>query len=154
MLKIQEFKGLTDSETKRLYEAPALIAVLIAAADSKIEAQETEWAKKVIGYRQETGVEALFNYYEIADTYFDEALQAALDGEKGNQERILSLENELAELNPILAKIDGLFAAELVKNWRSFAKQVAKSAGGFLGFGSISDQEARLMNLSMIDLSE
>ena len=109
MLKIQEFKGLTDNEAKELYQAPALIAVLIAAADSKIDEEEIEWAKKVMGYRQEVGVEALFNYYDVADTYFDETLQALLSEEKGTQERILSLEQGLGTTNAILAKIDGHF---------------------------------------------
>lgn len=154
MLKIQEFSNLTDSEAKQVYQAPALIAILIASADSNIHEEETGWAKKVMGYRQEVGVEALFNYYEIADTYFDEAMQAILSDEKGTQERIAFLETALAKLNPILAKIDGIFAVELVKSWRSFAKQVAKSAGGFMGFGSISEQEKRLMALNMIDLSK
>lgn len=154
MLKIQEFKGLTDSEAKQLYQAPALIAILIASADSEIHEEETGWAKKVMGYRQEVGVEALFNYYEIADTYFDEAIQVLLTDGKGVQERISFLETALATLNPLLAKVDDMFAIELTKSWRSFAKQVAKSAGGFLGFGSVSEQEARLMTLSMIDVSE
>jgi len=30
---------------------------------------------------------------------------------------------------------------------------VAKSAGGFMGFGSISEQERRLIALNMIDVS-
>lgn len=154
MLKIQEFKGLTDSEAKQLYEAPALVAILIASADSEIHEDETGWAKKVMGFRQETGVEALFNYYKIADSYFDEVIQALLENGKGPQEQIVSLEGALATLNPILAKVDGLFAIELVKSWRSFAKQVAQSAGGFLGFGSISEQEKRLMALNMLDVSE
>ncbi len=153
MLKIKEFNNLTDGEAKQVYQAPALIAILIASADSNIHEEETGWAKKVIGYRQEVGVEALFSYYEIADSYFDEAMQALLSDEKGTQERIAFLEVELAKLNPVLAKIDGIFAAELVKSWRSFAKQVAKSAGGFMGFGSISEQERRLIALNMIDVS-
>lgn len=152
MLKIKEFSNLTDSEAKQVYQAPALIAILIASADSNIHEEETGWAKKVIGYRQEVGVEALFNYYEIADSYFDEAVQALMTDGKGMQERISVLETELSTLNPILAKIEDAFAIELVKSWRSFAKQVAKSAGGFMGFGSISEQEKRLMALKMIEL--
>ena len=154
MLKIQEFKGLTDDEAKQLYQAPALIAVLIASADSKVDEEETTWAKRVMGFRQKVGEETLFNYYEIADTYFDETLQASLNDGKGTQERIAALEEALGATNATLAKIDGHFAIDLVKSWRTFAQSVAKATGGFLGFGSISDQEERLMNLSMIDLSE
>jgi hypothetical protein len=153
MLKIKEFGGLTDSEAKQLYQAPGLIAILIASADSNIQEDETDWAKKVIAYRQEVGAEPLFSYYEIADTYFDEVLQVLTTDERGVQERIAFLETELAALNPVLAKIDADFASELVNSWRSFAKQVAKSSGGFMGFGSISEQENYLISLKMIDIA-
>lgn len=153
MLKIKEFAGLTDDEAKQLYQAPGLIAILIASADSNIQEDETDWAKKVIGYRQEVGVEPLFSYYEIADTYFNDVLHVLMTDDRGNQERIAYLETALAELNPILAKLDASFANELVESWRTFAKQVAKSAGGFMGFGSISEQESRLITLKMIDIS-
>ena len=150
MLKIKEFESLTDSEAKSLYEAQALIAILIASADSNIHEDETGWAKKVMGFRQDTGAEALFNYYKIADAHFDEVVKTLLENGKGAQEQIVSLEGELSNLNAALDKVDASFAAELAKSWRSFAKQVAQSAGGFLGFGSISEQEKRLMALDMI----
>ncbi len=152
MLKIQEFKNLTDAEAKKMYQAPALIAVMIAIADSRIDEQETTWAKKVMGFRQEVGNDMLFNYYEIADSYFSEALESLLSDDKGTHLRISDLESALAELNEPLAKVDVKFALELYKSWKSFAKQVAKSAGGILGFGSISEQEERLMELRMITL--
>ncbi|MFT6148051.1 MAG: hypothetical protein ACJAUH_000731 [Saprospiraceae bacterium] len=152
MLKIQEFSNLTDLEAKSLYQAPAMIAVLIASADSNIEEKETAWAKKVMNFRQEVGKDSLFNYYEIADSYFSEELRSLLSDDKGTQERLSSLEGALTEMNVILAKIDADFAMELVQSWRSFAQQVAKATGGILGFGSISEQEKHLMGLKMISL--
>lgn len=152
MLKIKEFNSLTDAEALSLYQAPAMIAVLIAAADSKIDEEETAWAKKVMGFRQEVGNELLFNYYEIADSYFSETLESLLGESKGTQVRISDLETSLAALNPVLAKVEGEFAVELLKSWRSFATQVAKATGGILGFGSISEQEKFLIDLKMISL--
>lgn len=152
MLKIQEFKNLTDAEAKSLYQAPAIIAVLIASADSEIDEQETIWAKKVVGFRQEVGNETLFNYYEIAESFFNETLESLLKEEKGTQARIANLETTLNELNPVLAKLDSEFAKELVKSWRSLAVQVAKATGGIFGFGSVSEQEKFLIDLKMINL--
>lgn len=152
MLKIQEFSNLTDLEAKSLYQAPAMIAVLIASADSNIEEKETAWAKKIMIFRQEVGEDSLFNYYEISDSYFSEALRSFLNDDKGTQERISDIEGALTQMNVVLAKIDADFAMELVQSWRSFAQQVAKATGGILGFGSISEQEKYLMGLEMISL--
>lgn len=152
MLKIHEFNNLTDAEAKSLYQAPAMIAVLIASADSQIDEQETIWAKKVLGFRQEVGNKLLFNYYEIAESFFEETMESLLSEEGVTQARIASLETALANLNPILAKIDDKFAAELLETWKSFAVQVAKATGGVFGFGSISAQEKYLMELKMIHL--
>jgi hypothetical protein len=152
MLKIHEFNNLTDAEAKSLYQTPAMIAVLIASADSEIDEQETAWAKKVVSFRQEVGNELLFNYYEVAESFFNETLESLLSETKGTHNRISDLETALAALSPVLAKIDGDFAVELLKSWKSFAKQVAKATGGILGFGSISEQEKRLVDLKMIQV--
>ncbi len=151
MLKIQEFKSLTNDEAKVLYQAPAMITALIASADGVIEEDETTWAKKVIHYRQEAGNELLFNYYEIAETYFDETLSNILAHEKGTQMGIAQIETVLEGTNPILAKLDADFVTHLVKSWRSLAERVAKASGGVLGFGTISSQEKKLMDLHIIN---
>jgi|AntRauTorckE5430_2_1112549.scaffolds.fasta_scaffold01334_4 hypothetical protein len=150
MLKIHEFNKLTDAEAKSLYQAPAMIAVLIASADSQIDEQETTWAKKVMSFRQEVGNELLFDYYEIAESFFVETMTSLLSEEKGTQTRIANLETALTNLNPILAKVDSKFTSELLESWKSFAKQVAKATGGIFGFGGVSAQEKHLMDLKMI----
>ena len=48
-MNINEFKQLSADESQLLIKAPALITVLIGASDGKIDAQETEWAEKVVG---------------------------------------------------------------------------------------------------------
>jgi len=152
MLKIQEFNNLTDNEAIAMYQSPALVAVLIAAADDNIETEELEWAKKIMGYRQHVGNEHLFPFYEIADTYFDETLTKIVNNGRGDQERLAFIESALESLNPIFAKVDKDFAAELFKSLKSFARSVAKSHGGFLGLKSINYQEAELIDLHMIKL--
>lgn len=152
MLKIQEFSGLTDAEARKMYNAPALIALLVAAADNKIDEQEISWAEKVVGYRHEVGNEILFNYYEVVDTYIHQDLEVLMAENKTTQVLMAELEISLEAMNAILAKLDKKFALALVKSWRSFAKQIAKASGGFLGFGSISEQEAQVMDLHMITL--
>jgi hypothetical protein len=150
MLKIYELSHLSDDETLSIYQAPALIAVLIAASDNQIDEQETSWASKVMAYRQQVGDKALFGYYDIADTYFETTLNGLLQG-KETQEIIENALAALTAINGTLAKVDAAFAERLVKSWRSFAKTVAETSGGFLGFGNISPQEAELIKLDMFE---
>lgn len=151
MLKIDQFKELTEKEVNLAYHTPALVTVLVAAADNDIDEKETEWAKKVMNYRQSIGDETLFEYYELADNSFETMLQSLISRKEGNQERLAHITAELSKLNDILKKIDRDYARKLVKSWRSLAQQIAKADGGFLGFGSVSHQEEDLMNLSMIE---
>ena len=147
---IPEFKQLSQEESQLLLHTPALVTVLIAAADSQIDEQETAWAKKVINYRQNIGEKDLFEYYEAVDENFDTQLDTLINDGKGTQERIANITNNLEQLNAILPKLDTEYTEKLVESWRSLAQQIAKSTGGFLGFGSISAQEKQLMDLSMI----
>jgi hypothetical protein len=150
-MNINEFKQLSENEANQLLKAPALITVLISTADGKIEAEETEWATKVVGYRDHVGDEDLFSYYTALEDDFSAKVKALVEEDHiGNQERIASLSRELEQLGPILGKINKHYADKLVVSWKSFAKSVAKSSGGLLGFGSISDQEEMLMDLHMI----
>ncbi len=150
MLKIYELSHLSDDETLSIYQAPALIAVLIAASDSQVDEQETSWASKVMAYRQQVGDRALFGYYDIADTYFETTLNGLLQG-KETPEIIENALSALTAINGTLAKVDVAFAERLVKSWRSFAKAVAETSGGFLGFGNVSSQEAELIKLDMFE---
>ena len=147
---IPEFKQLSQEESQLLINTPALVTVLIAAADSKIEESETAWAKKVVSYRQTIGEKDLFEYYEAVDEDFEAQVNALSTDGKGTQERIASITASLEGLNTVLPKLDAEYAQKLVESWRSLAQQIAKSTGGFLGFGSISAQEKQLMDLSMI----
>lgn len=151
-MNINEFKQLSEKEANQLLKAPALITVLIATADGKIKVEEMEWAKKVVRYRDHIGDEDLFSYYTALEDDFPAQVQTLAEEDHiGNQERLASISRELEKLGPILAKINKHYAKKLMASWKSFAKSVAKSSGGLLGFGSISDQEEKLMDLHMIN---
>ena len=152
-MAIKALAALSEEEVKKVVEAPAVITVLIAAADDNIDEDETSWASKVVDYRKTIGDESLFDYYEASEEAFAEALSALLNEEVvGNQERLANMTAELEALNPILKKINRLYAQKLVNSWRSFAKQVAKASGGILGFGSVSKAEEALVDLDMIEI--
>ena len=58
---------------------------------------------------------------------------------------------ELRKLNFILPKIENKFAIKLHASLKDMAKKVAEASGGLLGYMSVSYEEAKLMELSMID---
>ena len=130
-----------------------MITALIGASDGKIDAKETEWAEKVVGYREHIGDEDLFSYYHQVEETFKANLDAILaENVVGSQERVSKATTELEEVSTILAKINNHYAEKLLTSWKSFALQVAKASGGLLGFGSVSSQEEHLVNLPMIKL--
>ncbi len=150
-MNINEFKQLSAEEAQSLLKAPALITVLIAAADGKIDPKETAWADKIVGYREHVGDEDLYNYYHAVDASFNTQLKTILAEEHvGNPELLASVSARLAKNSTILAKLNKHYADKLFASWKSFAKQIAKADGGFLGFGEIAAQEEHLMDLHMI----
>lgn len=148
----EHFKVLSDAEYDKLKQTIANISIYIAAADGEIEESETQWAEKVTKIRSYNLPEDLREFYKDVGVDFHDRLEKLLDTlPKPQAERMAFLERELASINPIMAKLDEELGAELYKSFRSFAKHVAKSSGGFLGFFSIGPKEADLIKLSMID---
>ena len=152
-MSINEFKQLSEEEAALMFKAPVLITVLIGAADGKLDAKETDWAKKVVGFREHIGDEDLFSYYHVVEESFNSELDTILSQDVvGSQDQVARASAELEQTSAILSKLNHHYAAKLLASWKSFAKQIAKASGGLLGFGSVSAQENQLMDLPMIKL--
>lgn len=148
-MAIKQFDSLTETEAILLYQAPAVVTVLIAGADSTIDEEETEWASKLVNYRTFTSDPLLHEYYEHVEAQFEGNIAHLVSNwspENGTQ----ALSERLASALPVLDKLDEEFAALLKKSWRSLAKKVAEASGGLLGFGSIGAAEKALISLPML----
>jgi uncharacterized protein YyaL (SSP411 family) len=149
---IPEFKGINKEEFNQLREAIALITVLIAGADGKIEKDETDWAKKVTQIRSYSLPSGMKEFYVEVGKDFSELLDsfvAKYDGPTDRRNQLIT--EELSKLNEIFEKIeDRRIASKLYKSYKSFAKHVAKSTGGVLGFLSINKEEKELIHLPML----
>jgi hypothetical protein len=73
---------------------------------------------------------------------------------KDVEERSKKINQELVKLNDILPKLDKDFAIELYKSLLTFSKQVAQASGGLWGYGSISPEEKKHLNLEVINSPE
>jgi len=143
---------ITREELEKLENALALITVLIAGADGKVDAKELSWAKKLAVIRSYFGPDELHPMYKDVANNLLENVNRLLDELPGDVDRRTEeLKKRLTELNPILKKVDPLVGKHLYKSMRTFAKKVAKSSGGFLGVFSISAEEQKLIGLDMLD---
>ena len=148
---VEQFRVLQQSEINELLDAIPRITVLIAGADGKIDPKETEWAKKIAEIRAYASDKILRDYYTNVGEHFDERLNELIrELPDDTKIRTEVLSQHLAKINPILAKLDQDFAAHLYESFISFARHVAKAAGGFLSFMTISSDEKKLIGLKMI----
>ena len=148
---IDNFKMLSESEFNQLKEAVSLISVYIAGADGDIDNEEIQWAEKITKIRSYNAPELIRGYYDEVGLDFEEkvlAMVLQLNGDTAK--RNAYIEEKLAALNPIMAKLDERVGAKLYTSYITFAKHVAKATGGFLGFFSIGAEEAALLDLKMI----
>lgn len=148
---IKNFINLTPEEQKTLIDAPAYITILVAGADHDIDDKELEWASKLPVFRSRDDKSVLHDYYvEVEKTFNEKILSLISNLPEGYIERNKAASNELKKINAIMPKLSNDFAVELYKSLKSFADQVARASGGFLGISSISPEEKEMIKLDMI----
>jgi hypothetical protein len=151
---LDPFTLLTLKEQEFLLEVPVLLTFLIAGADNDIDQKERHWAERLLEFRSEHNEPALLEYYNELEKTFEKSFQkwsAKLMDVKDRAERNRFISEELKKAGALLKKLDSKTASELYESFRSFARQIAMSSGGFLGFGSISHEEAEWLELKMIE---
>jgi len=149
---IPQFHQLNEEDKTTLLDAPALIAVLIAGADGKIEEKEINYSENITHFRATNEESPLHSYYAEVEKFIKDSIAQhinTLPKDTIERQRILSV--ELSKLNGIFSKLDNAFAAELYKSYLTFATSVAKASGGLLGYAAISPEEERLIGLNMIN---
>jgi len=148
-MSIQAFQALSSDESEKLLKAPAVVAVLIAGADQRIDKREENWASKLVHYRTFTAEDELQSYYEaVADRFEADLTQLTADWQPAQQQ---ALSSYLADTKPIVAKLDPRYAKLLKQSWRTLARQVAEASGGLVGFGAVDSNERAVVDLPMID---
>lgn len=149
---IEHLKSLKAEDYNKLKDAVPQITILIAGADGKIEVGQLEWAEKVTNIRSYKMEEELADFYKEVGVDFNEKLDGILRSMPQKvSERTAILTEKLEELNEIFAKLEPQIASKLYKSFTSFARHVAQASGGFLGFFSINQDEAKLIGLPMIN---
>ncbi len=149
---IPEFEPLRNDEIEVLLNAPVLVSILIAGADGKIDKTEKKQAIDVARNKQSRSREQLSEYYKIVGDRFEDSFSKLSDSlPSGTEERTQAVSIELRKLNFILPKIDKNFGIKLHASLKDLAKKIAEASGGVLGYLSVSYEEAKLIELRMIN---
>ena len=149
---LDRLQVLNEDEYSMLIDSVSLITVLIAGADDHIDPRETDWAEKITRIRSYNYRNELKGFYLKVGEDYSERLHDwinRLPNDREEREKIIT--EELEKLNPILQKLEEGIADLLYKSLTSFARHVARASGGIAGFGSITPEEAKYIDLPMID---
>ncbi len=147
-----QFEMLTQDEKELMLDAIPLITLLIAYADGEMDDKERTWAEKITNIRSYSNHDSLTGYYEKVGKNYQEKLDHMLATlPKDNEQRLTEISERLSRLNSVLPKLDQVFAWRFYTSLVSFAKHVAKSHGGFLGWSSIGSEEKKYIGLNMIE---
>ena len=145
------FENLTPSELQQLEEAVVQISILVAGADGTIDAEEAAWADKVAHIRGYSGEEWLQEFYDqIAANFKIKFNDTVKSLPTDTALRQTTLATELEKVNPILAKLEPKIGYKMYHSYVTLAMSIAKSSGGILGFGAVSNAEKKVVDLPMI----
>lgn len=149
---ISGFEPLSEAQFVITKDAIAWITLLIATADGEMDEEEQQWAAKITKIRGYHNPNELTQYYEEVGKDFSATLSELMRFLPANaSERRGILTRKLEQLNNILPLLENNLGHLLLKDFKSFAHHVAKASGGFLGFFSVSKEEASLIDLPMIN---
>ncbi|MCE7922502.1 MAG: hypothetical protein DYG98_05575 [Haliscomenobacteraceae bacterium CHB4] len=148
---IEGFQHLQKEEIDALVEAPALITILVGAADGELDREERSWSERLLRTRTYNKPKELNEFYRVVVEGFWAKIQSEIahlptDVQTRNQE----LSDRLSRLNPILAKLDVELAADLYRGFVGLAEETAKASGGFLRIGAIGFEESKWIKLPML----
>ena len=145
---IREFEKLTDDEIDLMLKAPVLVCVLIAGADGNIDKKEI---KEAITQTQKKTSATLGGYLKEVSQDFEDKLKVLIQSyPHAPAERGEAIMNELGQLGSVFAKIDRDFAAKIYEMLKQLAAKIAASSGGIWGMNTVTDEEAKYLDLSVI----
>lgn len=123
-----QFEKLSESELNAVLESSALISILAAASDQKMDRTEMRDAIEMSHIRTFTAEAELKPFYKMAEANFNRNLQKYLPHgkhltEEDKQEVII----QMTKVYDIIKKLDPEYQKLLRKSLSSYAKHVADS---------------------------
>lgn len=149
---LYQLQKLSEEEQTLVRRSPIWVTLLVACADFDIEESEIDRAKEIIHIKSFATQNDVRNLYKDLNQFVDEEIDNALQSLSANgKKRLAFLEDHIAKLNAIFPKLDPAYAAQFYKSLRSLAVSVARADGGFFGINAIGGEEAKYINLPMLE---
>lgn len=149
---IPEFDGLRDDEKEHLFKAPVYVAILIAGADGHIDDRERREAIATARRKQINAREKLEEFYKIVAKDFDIKMEQLISElPEDRDKRASDITIELKKLNRILPKVEKSWSVKFYASLKDLAKRIAEASGGVLGYLTVSYDEAKFLELKMIE---
>jgi hypothetical protein len=148
---LQQFEHLTVLQVELLFDAPALVAILIAGSDNHMDPSEIERAMELVHIKTFSETSDLKEFYKELEPQFITRfnnLRKALPLEK--EQRQNEIESHLSDLNGVLQNLPYKFAHNYYKSLKNYAVHIANASGGVGGVYKISEDEKKLMHLEML----
>lgn len=145
---ITEFEKLTDSEIDLMLKAPVLVCILIAGADGDIDKKEI---KEAIILTQKKTSATLAGYLREVSQDFEDKLKVLIQSYPHTPaERGAAITKELGQLDAVFSKMNRQFAGQIYQMLRQLASKIASSSGGIWGMNTVTEEEAKYLDLSAI----
>jgi hypothetical protein len=147
---IRDFDKLNDTETELVLKAPFLVCILIAGADGNIDKKEIKGAISIAEKKhKKAGVLSAF-FKELSQDFEDKLKILIQSYPYESTQRNPLIVAELSELNRLWSRLPVNFAIEYYAALKDIAEGIASSSGGLLGLKAIDAEEAKYIQLKMI----
>lgn len=148
----KELAALQETDREFLYQVPAMIALLIAGVDDELDAKELAAAERIARYRKTVPRHPiLIPYYEVVnERIHDDIEKLRKEYPSLAEQRTPIIAAQLEKLNMIFMQLNRDLSSAFYQSFKSFARHIAEADGGILGFFTISPEERRWMQLSMV----
>lgn len=142
------FLDLRDDEIDLIYRTPALVTLLVAGADGKIETKELRSAIRFVSEPQGFWAPYFLELTVKMPIFLEPLTKEASDD---LEHTLAKATFALRQLNRILPKLPKEDAVKFHDFLLRLAKEVASATGGMFGFNKISKEEALVLSLPMLD---
>jgi hypothetical protein len=144
------FNILTNEDKSLLMQAPVLVCLLVAGADDKIDKKELLGFLYHINDISHTSSLPQEFYSEMLADIENRLFDVYESLPERTEKRNSVIVKQLTQLNNILPKLEKEFALAYYKSLKDIARKIAKSSGGIIGLGAISEEEKQFVELPMI----
>jgi hypothetical protein len=126
---------LDEKEKEQLLKFPAYISLLASTTEGGIDKQEMKAVVKLTHVKTFSCDPMLSDFYKEAAQVFEKTI-TTLDNElpHNKQERALAITQELDKLEPLLKKLDPLYASVLRQSMETYKDYISKAHRNILEY--------------------